>query len=81
LSSFIIGLAGGLLSMAKTNQVLVLFMMCVPAVVNTAVVKFSFDAYSLQAPWLAIVLSLGLSIASCVLVSNADEYFPSNLKI
>ena len=74
-SSFTIGLTSGVLSMAKKNQVLVLFMMCVPAIVNTVAVKFSFDAYSLPAPWLAIVLSLGISIASCILVSNADEYF------
>ncbi len=75
--SFVAGLLGSFFSIRKKNQALVIFLICIPLVVNFIVIKYSLDAYQLTIPWLTIYLSLAASILSGLLISNSDEQFSS----
>lgn len=83
LSSFVLGLAGSVLSMMKKNQTIVIFTIGAPVIANIVAVKFLLDTYQLPGPWLAIYLSMAISIVSTVLICNSDEYFsqPTQLLI
>ena len=75
LGSFAAAVAGGVLSVFKKNQALVIFLACVPLLTDIVVVKASFDAYQLAVPWLIVGLSMAASTVSGLLVSNADKQF------
>ena len=73
--SFGFGLVAGVLSVRRKNQPLAIFAAIVPMITNLVVVKSSLDMYQLANPWLILIASIGLSIISGVLISNADEAF------
>ena len=75
LSSFVLGLAGSILSMSKKNQTLVILTIGAPLLVNVIAVKFALDAYQLTIPRLTISLSIAISLVSLLLIANSDAYF------
>lgn len=73
--SFGFGLAASIFSVARKNQALVIFAILVPFVTNSIISKSSFEAYEIANPLVILAASTILSIASGVLICNADEVF------
>ncbi len=75
LLSFGSGFAGAIMAFRKRNQAFAILTVIMPLVVNFVIVKTSLEAYQLATPWIAIVVSLALSIAAGVFMCNSDEFF------
>ncbi|MGA2386724.1 MAG: hypothetical protein ABSG33_09340 [Candidatus Bathyarchaeia archaeon] len=75
LGAFAFGVLGGVLSLKKKNEALVIFAVCTLLVVNVVVLKYAFDTYALTVPWLFILAATAVSIVSGVLITNSDEQF------
>jgi uncharacterized membrane protein YbaN (DUF454 family) len=75
LVSFALGIVGSVMSLKKRNEVLVIFALCAPTIVNLIVVKFALDAYLLPVPWLFFLASMAASMVSGLLIGNSDEQF------
>lgn len=75
LLSFGFGLVGGIMSVMKRKQAIVVFAVCVPMLTNVIAIKAALDAYQLATPWLIIVPSFIVSVLSGILISNADKHF------
>jgi hypothetical protein len=78
LSSFGFGLTASALSIRRKHQAIVLSAVIFPMLTNLVAVKSSLDVYNLTNPVLFLLISLGLSIVTGLLVSNADEAFTQN---
>jgi UDP-N-acetylmuramyl pentapeptide phosphotransferase/UDP-N-acetylglucosamine-1-phosphate transferase len=78
LGAFVFGFAGALMAIRRKYQAVAVFAVCAPLLANIVAVKFSLDAYQLATPWLAIYVSIAISIVGGVLISNADEQFSNN---
>ena len=75
LGAFAFGVLGGVMSLKKKNEALVIFAVCTPLIVNVVVVKYAFNTYALTVPWLLILTATAVSIVSGVLITNSDEQF------
>jgi hypothetical protein len=81
LVSFALGIVGSVMSLKKRNEVLVIFALCAPIIVNLIIVKYAFDAYTLPIPWLFFFVSMAASIVSTLLIANSDEQFSKQVPV
>ncbi len=75
-SSFAVGVLGGVMALRRKNQALAIFAACIPLTVNVSMVTYALGAYSLAVPWVFIFASTLASIISGVLIARFDDQFP-----
>ncbi|MGO8806190.1 MAG: hypothetical protein ACLQO7_06240 [Candidatus Bathyarchaeia archaeon] len=75
LCAFAVGALGGVMSLRRKNEALVIFAVCVPLIVNLSMVSYALGAYSLAVPWMFIFASTITSIASGLLIAHFDDQF------
>jgi CHASE2 domain-containing sensor protein len=73
--AFAVGALGGVMSLRRKNEALVIFAVCVPLIVNLSMVSYALSAYSLAVPWMFIFASTIASIASGLLIAHFDDQF------
>ncbi len=73
--SFGLGLVASALSIARKRQALVISALIAPMITNLIIAKTSLDTYQLANPLLILFGSIFLSVASLILICNADEVF------
>ncbi len=75
LGSFVVGVIGSVMSVKYRHEARVLFVMCIPLLVNTVAVRLSLDMYELALPWITVILSFVISLISAILIGNSDDQF------
>jgi hypothetical protein len=75
LLSFGFGLVGGILSLRRKNQTLVLLLITMQMITNSVAIISSHNMYALANPWLMVIPSFVLSVISGILLSREEEEF------
>ncbi|MCW4018304.1 MAG: hypothetical protein NWF00_06460 [Candidatus Bathyarchaeota archaeon] len=74
-ASFVFGVTGAAMAITRRKQALAISATIAPLITNLVIVQGSLETYELALPWVLMISSFLVAVASGFLISNSDEQF------